>query len=58
MTIMTFTSLRNQYNEISEKCKTTGEPIYLTKHGVGDLVVIYDIIDTRKDNILTKIFCE
>lgn len=40
MTIMPSTSLRNQYNEISEKCKQTGEPIYLTKNGEGDLVVM------------------
>ena len=40
MTIMPSTALRNQYNEISEKCKMTGEPIYLTKNGEGDLVVM------------------
>lgn len=40
MTIMPSTSLRNQYNEISEKYKTTGEPIYLTKNGEGDLVIM------------------
>ena len=40
MTIMPSTALRNQYNEISEKCKATGEPIYLTKNGEGDLVVM------------------
>ena len=40
MTILPSTSLRNQYNEISEKCKQTGEPIYLTKKGEGDLVVM------------------
>lgn len=40
MTIMPSTSLRNQYNDISEKCKKTGEPIYLTKNGEGDLVVM------------------
>ena len=40
MTIMPSTSLRNQYNDISEKCKSTGEPIYLTKNGEGDLVVM------------------
>lgn len=40
MKIMPSTSLRNQYNEISEKCKATGEPIYLTKNGEGDLVVM------------------
>ena len=40
MIILPSTSLRNQYNEISEKCKKTGEPIYLTKNGEGDLVVM------------------
>jgi prevent-host-death family protein len=40
MIIIPSTNLRNQYNEISERCKTTGEPIYLTKNGEGDLVVM------------------
>ena len=40
MTILPSTSLRNQYNDISERCKSTGEPIYLTKNGEGDLVVM------------------
>ena len=40
MTILPSTSLRNQYNDISERCKSTGEPIYLTKNGGGDLVVM------------------
>ena len=33
-------SIRNNYNEISELCKKTGEPVYLTKNGKGDLVVM------------------
>jgi len=40
MNILPSTSLRNQYNEISEKCKNLGEPIFLTKNGEGDLVVM------------------
>ena len=40
MTILPSTSLRNQYNDISEKFKATGEPIFLTKNGEGDLVVM------------------
>lgn len=40
MTILPSTSLRNQYNDISERCKSTGEPIYLTKNGEGDLVIM------------------
>ncbi|MCK9221971.1 MAG: type II toxin-antitoxin system prevent-host-death family antitoxin [Limnochordia bacterium] len=33
-------AIRKNYNEISELCKRTGEPVYLTKNGVGDLVVM------------------
>ena len=40
MIILPSTSLRNQYSEISEKCKEIGEPIFLTKNGEGDLVVM------------------
>lgn len=40
MTKMPSTVLINQYDEISEKCKTTGEPIYLTKNGEVDLVIM------------------
>ncbi len=40
MEIRPSTSLRNQYSEISDYCKNTGEPIYLTKNGEGDLVVM------------------
>jgi len=40
MTIKPSAMIRNDYNEISEICKKSGEPIYLTKNGEGDLVVI------------------
>ena len=33
-------SIRQNYNEISSLCKKTGEPVYLTKNGKGDLVVM------------------
>lgn len=32
--------LRNKYNEISEFCHKHAEPVYLTKNGSGDLVVM------------------
>lgn len=40
MTILPSTTLINQYDEISEKCKTTDKPIFLTKNGKADLVVM------------------
>lgn len=33
-------SIRQNYSEISNLCKETGEPVFLTKNGEGDLVVM------------------
>lgn len=40
MEIKPSAAIRNNYNQISEFCKRTGEPVYLTKNGEGDLVVM------------------
>jgi len=40
MIIKPSTALRNEYAEISRLAKESGEPIYLTKNGEGDLVVM------------------
>ena len=40
MTIRPSAAIRQNYNEIAEFCKRTGEPVYLTKNGEGDLVVM------------------
>ena len=32
--------LRNKYNEISEFCHQYSEPVFITKNGKGDLVVM------------------
>lgn len=34
--------LRNNYNEISKICHETKEPMYITKNGANDLVVLCD----------------
>jgi len=33
-------NIRQNYNEVAALCKSTGEPVYLTKNGEGDLVVM------------------
>lgn len=33
-------AIRQNYTEIANLCKETGEPVFLTKNGVGDLVVM------------------
>ena len=40
-------SIRSNYNEIAKLCKESGEPVYLTKNGEGDLVVM-DIVSFER----------
>ena len=39
MMIRPSTAIRNEYNEISRTCHESGQPIFITKNGEGDLVV-------------------
>lgn len=40
MMIKPSTSLRNDYNDIASFCKEKNQPVFLTKNGEGDLVVM------------------
>ncbi len=61
-TIKSSADLRNGYNEISTFCHTYKEPIFITKNGKGDLVVMsiehyehlvakYELYDRIKDGL-------
>ena len=52
MIIKASATIRQNYNEISELCKTTKEPVYLTKNGEGDLVVMDIDSFTRREKML------
>ena len=43
MNIRPSAAIRQNYNEIADLCRETAEPIFLTKNGEGDLVVM-DIV--------------
>jgi len=38
--IRPISDLRNNSNEISEFCRTSREPVFITRNGVGDMVVL------------------
>jgi prevent-host-death family protein len=38
--IKPISDLRNKFNEISDICHKEGEPVFITKNGEGDLVVM------------------
>ena len=40
------------YNEIAELCRSSREPVYLTKNGEGDLVVMDIETFTRREKML------
>ena len=52
MNIRPSAAIRQNYNEIAELCRKTAEPIYLTKNGEGDLVVMDIDTFNRREKML------
>lgn len=52
MIIRPSAAIRQNYNEIADMCRKTGEPIFLTKNGEGDLVVMDIETYNRKEKML------
>lgn len=52
MQIKPSASIRQNYNEIAALCKSSGEPVYLTKNGEGDLVVMDIDTFVRREKML------
>ena len=48
MNIRPSAAIRQNYNEIADMCRKTEEPVFLTKNGEGDLVVM----DIRREKML------
>ena len=53
MNIRPSAAIRQNYNEIAELCHKTAEPVYLTKNGEGDLVVMDIESFTRREKMLS-----
>lgn len=52
MNIRPSAAIRQNYNEIASLCRETGEPVYLTKNGEGELVVMDIEAFVRREKML------
>ena len=53
--IRPISDLRNNANEISEYCRKEREPVYITKNGTGDMVIM-SIEDYEKQQMLLSLY--
>ena len=52
MNIRPSAAIRQNYNEIADLCRKSKEPVYLTKNGEGDLVIMDIESFTRREKML------
>ena len=52
MNIRPSAAIRQNYNEIADMCRKTEEPVFLTKNGEGDLVVMDIGTYNRREKML------
>ena len=52
MNIRPSAAIRQNYNEIADMCRKTAEPVFLTKNGEGDLVVMDIETFNRREKML------
>ena len=52
MIIRPSAAIRQNYNEIAQLCRKTGEPVFLTKNGEGDMVVMDIETYTHREKML------
>lgn len=52
MNIRPSAAIRQNYNEIAEMCRKTAQPVFLTKNGEGDLVVMDMETYNRREKML------
>ena len=54
-TIRPISDLRNNANDISEFCRREREPVYITKNGTGDMVIM-SIEEYEKQQMLLALY--
>lgn len=52
MNIRPSAAIRQSYNEIADLCRKSAEPVFLTKNGEGDLVVMDVETFNRREKLL------
>ena len=52
MNIRPSAAIRQSYNEIADLCRKSAEPVFLTKNGEGDLVVMDIDTFNRREKLL------